>query len=167
MSIFTPFRNKKAVTAAMVLSGSLKLSHTVAWAQQSQRVNVAEINGQTPVPAICDDSTAVQRKEISTNASGNIQLVEHTAASTSRVYVCGYDVMSSSNAGEWQFISGTSTDCSSNETDLSGLYKLSSLSGVVRANTGFPQFVVASSHSFCIETGSTGPWGGYITYRYK
>lgn len=168
MSIFSPFRSKRVLTGALVVSGALKLDQTLVWAQQNQQVNVAQINGATPLSAYCDDSTKVATFVYSTNSSGVTSPIIQGNASTSPSFVCSVRLTTDNSSVRLRFLRGTSTDCTSNQAFIEGGSPVSSNSGFAESGGGSPLFVVPSSQTLCLNHGtSTGYVGGRISYVTK
>ena len=170
MSVFTPFRNKTALTTAIVVGSALKLSPTWVTGQQVlhaqvQQVNVAQINGLTVLPAICDNSTGVQSTNFLITTSTQTQIIP---ASTKSVYVCGWNFLTGDSSNVVTFLEGSTGDaCVTSESTKAGPYNFSSKSGMVVANAGFPQFRTSSGLGVCISVTSTSAAlavGGVITY---
>ena len=137
------FRSPYLRASVITLGVTIKTAQWAefAHAQQSQRVNVAEVNGQTPVPAVCDNSTEVNSSAF---------LIAGTGATNSVILTIS-------------LVSGDSTNCSSNSTITTWVF--SSYSGITKANGGSPQYKPISSNSaVCIKTGSSGPVYGSLTY---
>lgn len=164
MSVFRPFRNKPALVATMVVSGALKFGPLVPAlaAQQPQNVNVTQIGSVAVAPALCDNSTGLLLAATDTNVAGNSR--RFFEGSTATAYICGWDVSVGNSTQTLQWVWGNSTDCATSETQIDMFYRLSSATGFVRSNAGYPQFIVPSSFSLCLEAGSTGAYGAWITY---
>lgn len=167
MSVFTPFRSKRALRTAVVTGTMLKLVPTVVNAQQYPAINLQQIGGQTPLTAYCDDSTAVQHAGASTNVSGNAAPLIQGNASTNPSYICAYDITTGNSSVSVKFVRGTSTDCSSNNAGITAIYQFSSIAGISKPNGGAPLFILPSSQSLCVNNGSTGYTAVNVTYVTK
>jgi hypothetical protein len=151
---------------AFVLGATVKLLPYVATpvhAQQTQRVNVSQIGGQTatPMPYICDNSTGILSTVINI-VSTQTQIV---AGSTKSIYVCGYSLTTQpGTTTTFKFVEGTSTDCITGQADKSGTYQASSnYWGMVENGGGTVLFKTSSGASLCIDTTSSGIYGR-LTY---
>lgn len=162
MSVFTPFRNKRVVATALAVSGAIKLAGTFGplYAQQNQGVDLRAVNGLTPLPAICDNSTGIQSTVINI-LSTQTQVV---AGSTNRIYVCGFVATTADSSNLFKFVEGTSTDCITGQADKTATFNLSSKAGIAAPNSGFPQFITSSGASLCIDATSSGVYG-FLTYK--
>lgn len=169
MSVFTPFRNKTALTTALVVGSALKLTptwvtgHQVLYAQ-NQQVNIAQINGAAPIPAVCDNSTGVQSTNFQIITSTQVQIVP---ASTKSVYVCGWSFTTPDSSQVVKFVEGSTGDhCVTSEAIKAGPWNFSSKSGMVVPNAGHVQFKTSSGMGVCLDITSTGGLGvgGIITF---
>ena len=164
-TILSWFRGKRRwAQGAFMVGAAVKLAPylvTEAHAQQTQRVNVAQIAGQTAVnmPWLCDNSTGVLSTVISIGST-QAQVV---AGSTKSVYVCGFSFTTGDSSAAVKFVEGTSTDCITGQADKTAPFNLSSKSGIAVSNGGAVQFKTSSGASLCIDTTSTGI-AGYLTY---
>lgn len=165
MSVFTPFRShRRFVTTALAFGGALKLAGhiEVAYAQQPQRVNVAQVGGLDVLPSVCDNSTAVNSSFFSIAGTGATNTVIITP-STAKTYLCAVDITTRDSTLDVFIVTGDSTNCSTNST-VTG-FTLSSYSGVTRSNGGSPQWKQISSQvAVCIKTASSGPVTGSLTF---
>ena len=165
MSVFTPFRtHRRLVTTAIAFSGALKLAThmEVLYAQQPQRVNVAQVGGVNALPAICDNSTALNSSFFSIAGTGATNTVIITA-STAKTFLCAADITTRDSTVDVFIVTGDSTNCSTNST-VTG-WMLSSYSGLTRGNGGFGQYKQISSQvAVCIKTTSSGPVMGSLTF---
>lgn len=164
-TILSWFRGKRRFAqGAFMVGAAVKLAPFLVvetHAQQTQRVNVSQIGGQTAVnvPWICDNSTGVLSTVINIGST-QAQVV---AGSTQSIYVCGFNFTTGDSSAAVKFVQGTSTDCITGQADKTGAYNLSSKSGIVVANGGAVQFKTSSANSLCIDTTSTGI-SGMLTY---
>jgi hypothetical protein len=143
---------------------ALKVSYwaDAAYAQQTQRVNVAQVGGIDPAPAICDNSTSLLSSAFLIRGTAATNTVVITA-STAKSFVCALDLTTDDSTVQIALVSGDSTDCSTNSTIT--IFNFSSKSGMTRANGGNPQWKPISSNSaVCIKTASSGPVFGSITF---
>lgn len=170
MSIFRPFRSKTAIRTAVMTGALLKLAPVIVEAQQQQQVNVAQINGATPLSAYCDDSTKITSFAYSTNSSGISLPIIQGNVSSSPGFICSYRLTTDNSSVRLRFVRGTSTDCTSNQVFIDGGSPVSSNSGFVESGGGTPLFTLPrdSSQSLCLSHGaSTGYVGGRISYVTK
>ena len=155
---------------AFLLGATAKLAPymvTPVHAQQSQRVNVAQIAGQTAVnmPYICDNSTGVQSTVISIISTQTQVVSSANAGATKSIFVCGFSVTQPpGSTNSWKWVEGTSTDCISGQADKSGLYYASSAYwGMVSNGGGAVLFHTSSGQSLCIDATSSG-LSGQLTF---
>lgn len=164
MSVFTPFRNRRVIATTFAVSGALKLATHMQplYAQQTQAVDITTINGVTPLATICDNSSAIQSTVINITST-QLQVVGSTV-STTAVFVCGWEFMTKTSSDVVTWLQGSSTDCITGQTALSGPFDLSSRMGMVRTNAGFAQMRTSGGWSLCMETTSSNVVG-MVTYR--
>jgi hypothetical protein len=162
MSVFSPFRNRRTITTALAVSGAIKFASHMEplYAQQTQRVNIAQVNGVAPMPAICDNSTGI----LSTVINIGTTQAQVVAGSTQSIYVCGFTFTTADSSVLAKFVEGSSTDCLTSQADKTATFNLSSKSGISLPNAGYPQFKTSSGFSLCIDTTSTGIYG-VLTYK--
>lgn len=169
MSVFRPFRTTPVRRTVAVTGGLMKAVTLAAvmWpqeaqAQQTQRVNVAQIGGVTVLPSICDNSTAVNSSFFSIAGTGATNTVI-ISASTAKTYLCAADLTTRDSTVDVFIVSGDSTNCSTNST-ITG-FVFSSYSGLTRTNAGFGQWApISSNAAVCIKTTSSGPVVGSLTF---
>lgn len=163
MSVFTPFRNKRAVATALAFSGAVKFATTMElYAQQRIGVDIQQIGSIDVLPSACDNSSGVNSSFFSIAGTGATNTVIITA-STAKTYLCAVDLTTRDSTLDVFIVSGDSTNCSTNST-VTG-WTLSSYSGLVRSNGGFSQWKPISSNSaVCIKTASSGPVTGSLTF---
>lgn len=106
-------------------------------------------------------SDAVQSVPISTNTSGNVQLVALSGSTV--VYVCGWDVMAAGTVNV-QLVYGTGSACGTGETDLTGTYQLTTQTGIARSNGGAVQTKTAAGNALCVELSGAVQIDGMVTY---
>lgn len=172
MSVFKPFRapvTRRTVMATAIGVKAVTLAAAFypanALAQQPQRVNVAQVGGVDALPAICDNSTAVNSSFFSIAGTGATNTVVITA-STAKTYLCAADLTTRDSTVDVFIVTGDSTNCSTNST-VTG-FTLSSYSGFVRPNAGFSQWKpISSNTAICIKTASSGPVTGSLTFRQR
>jgi hypothetical protein len=163
-TILNFFRQRWMRVGVISLGVSLKVGSWAedAYAQQSQRVDVATIGGLTPLSAICENSTGLESSNFLIAGTGATNTVIITA-STARVYLCALDITNGDSTTQVAIVSGDSTNCSTNSTVT--VYNLSSYSGVTRGNGSVVQYKpISSNAAVCIKTASSGPVFGSLTF---
>src|SRR5262245_15547198 len=101
------------IAAALIVAVVWLLSGLIVRAQQP--VNVAAVNGSTPVSAICDDPAKVTSANINLGAgTGNTEIVALSGSTI--ITVCDYFIQVGGADGT-QWIMGTGSACATGETD--------------------------------------------------
>ena len=109
---------------------------------------------------IACDNVAV----INTAAGGNVELVALT--STAVIYVCSYTITAEATV-DVRLVTGTGSACATDETSITGLYALSTTTGVLGISRGAGLGMItkgAVSSALCIETSDTVQMNGEVTY---
>jgi hypothetical protein len=124
-------------------------------------VNVDQINGTTPVTAICDNATLLSTVAVDVSSAGNNQLVAGDGVKLT--YVCGFDLLPTA-AVDFQWVYGDDASCTTTETNIGGVQALTNTNGPNTPNTGAVQFKVPAGKFLCAELGTAVATRGYLTY---
>lgn len=115
------------------------------------KVDIDAVDGQDPIATKCEDWTKRTSGTLSTNTSGNTQLVSLTSMQT--IYLCDFDLIVADDVVV-QVIYGTGSACATGETDLA-TYRFTAdgtfSTGIVRPGGGQVQMQTAASNALCLE----------------
>lgn len=148
------------ILLALFVMSSAAILASVVFAQQP--INVAQVNGATPVQAICDDPAKVTSANINLGAgTGNTEIV--ALSGTTVIYVCAYFIQVGGADGT-QWITGTGSACASGETDKQTFKFTADGDGAVDNGGGMPLFKGAAGDALCVERTSSVALVGRVTY---
>ena len=113
---------------------------------------------QSETPSRC--GTALPSSiEVEVMTTANNELI--ALSSGKRIYVCGFTLDNDTAGTGMQFVYGTGTACATNETDLTGIMTIASLTV---PNSGATQFATAASTALCLELNANTAVNGFLTY---
>ena len=159
------FRRRRAwARAAFMVGATVKLAPyltTPAHAQQNVGVNIRQVGSVDAVsmPFICDNSTGIQSTVIYIQSTQEQVVSSAVPGSSKAIFACGFQLTTADSTAAWKWVTGTSTDCTSNQANVSGTFNASSKWGIAVSNGGAVQFRVSSGQSLCIDTTSSGIQG--------
>jgi hypothetical protein len=150
------------VDVASIAAGDNNIGNVdIASAIPAGSNSIGEVTGASDKPIIACDSVKV----IDTASAGNVELVALSGATN--IYICSYTITAEATV-DVRLVAGTGTACATSEAGITGLYALSTTTGVLGVTRGSGLGMVTKTETagdaLCIELGGAVQVNGEITY---